>query len=318
MRLSRVWLDSQSFRAIAGVLIGAVCSVWSAAVLSAASPAWVQQVESVIGTKGKVNPDGVVTWNIIRPGLSFSIRLANGGYHVSLKPAMASGNVAFKSTSGGQALMTLEFPLLEDEVDSFASALQAGGVRVTAIHNHYLLEKPKIIYVHGDALGAPGRLAQALKGAWSTIRARVDADGEPDGDDRSRLDPNEIASILGGEGEALDHIVDVTVGRNERVVDVFGRQAIDLPSEMGPQSDFEFQPIGRGMAFVIGEVCVTADESQRVLHTLRSAGFDVTALHNHFLTEEPRLFFMHLQGMGKATDLARAIRAALDQTNSQH
>lgn len=325
------------------------CAYASAAALGQAQTPepWMQQVNQVIGTQGKLSPDGVLSWNLIRRDFSFQIQL-NGssnqgnddrdddgdkhhkdkkgkdsgskasGSGYSLLPAMASGEIAFKSQSTGQVLMTLEFELHEAEVNTFVSALEARGIRVTAIHNHYILEQPKIIYVHADALGNPVRLAQAAKAAWNAVNANVDADGESDSDDTvSGLDPEQLGNIIGGMADPLDGIVDVTVPRKETVTDQFDGYMAEMPPEMGPQSDFEFQPLGHGQAFVVGEFCLRPGEVNPVIRVLRNAGITVSALHNHFLEEQPRLFFLHIEAAGDATQLAHTIRQALNLTNSQ-
>jgi hypothetical protein len=191
-------------------------------------------------------------------------------------------------------------------------------LQVSAIHNHYLRDHPDLIFVHAAGLGEPAVLAQAVKQAWQAVHARVDADGESDPDDTVRgLDVQQLGSALGGTAEALDQVADVTVPRNESVTLQMGSQSVPLPSEMGPQSDLEFQPLGNGRAVVVGELCLTADEVQPVMAALRGAGLQVDALHNHFLTEQPRLFFLHLQAEGNAGSLAAAIRQALNLTNSK-
>ena len=308
---------------------------WATVSLAQTSEPWMQQVNAVIGTPGKLNPDGVLSWNLIRPDLPFQLRInasnssesgdrdgdrddRGSGDRFSLLPAMAAGNVNFKQQSNGQVLMTFEFQLRQREVNTFVSTLEARSIRVTAIHNHYLLERPRIMYVHADGLGDPVQLAKAAVAAWNSIQAKVDPDGESDSDDTvSGLDPEQIGDIIGGTADALDGIVDATVGRKESVVDQFSSYSAEMPSEMGPNSDFEFQPLGHGRAAVVGEVCVRPNEANAVIKVLRSAGFMVTALHNHFLAEEPRLFFVHLQAAGDANHLAQVIRQALNQTNAE-
>jgi hypothetical protein len=282
---------------------------------------WMQQVSRVVGTPGKVQPDGVLTWNLIRNDLAFELRIQEESRWAEphrLRPAMASGMLSFQAVSGSEAVATIEFPLREGEVDRFVDVLRAHGVRVTAVHNHYLQDHPKLIFVHADALGNAVNIAHAARDAWQAVGAPVDPEGQPSPDDHVQgLDPEHLAAELGGTGDALDGIADVTVPRNDSVSLKFGGAVVPLQSEMGPQSDLEFQPLGNGRAVVIGEICVTAEESQKVIQVLRASRIEVDALHNHFLTDEPRLFFLHLQARGDADELARVIRRALNETNSK-
>lgn len=334
-------------------LLSCICTSWSAWAQTQSPEAWQPQVDAVIGSSGELNPQGVLSWHLVRSDLSFDIALDEGGASTSgdaqsddqssrqyaLSPEMASGLIGFKSQANGQVLMTLEFPLMEEEVNTFVSALQSQEpdqtIRVAAIHNHYLQETPRIIFIHADGLGDPVQLAQAVKTAWDTIQAPVEARGaDSNRSDRvSDLGVNEIGGALGGMAEALARAVHVSVGRNESVNDLFAAdqgddqddqadQAEDqvavMPPGMGPQSDFVFQPQGNRQAFVIGEICVRPNEANPVMRTLRDNGFKVSALHNHFMTEEPRLFFVHLQATGDARQLAQGIREALDRTDSEH
>jgi hypothetical protein len=302
------------------LLLAVAAVTWGGASAQSPSP-WMEQVSHVIGTPGKVQPDGVLQWNLIREDLRFVIRTeerTRWTEAVYLRPAMASGMLSFQAISGSQTVATIEFPLREPEVSRFVDVLHRHGVHLTALHNHYLEDRPKIVFVHADASGDPVAIAQAVRQAWQSVGAPIDAEGQPTGDDKvPGLDPDHLAAELGGTGEAMDGIADVTVPRNDNVTLKLGSSEVTLRPEMGPQSDLEFQPLAHGWAVVIGELCVTAEESQKVVDTLRAAHVEVAALHNHFLTESPRLFFLHLQATGPADDLAHAIREALNYTNSK-
>jgi hypothetical protein len=86
---------------------------------------------------------------------------------------------------------------------------------------------------------------------------------------------------------------------------------------MGLSTAINFQPTGDGRAAISGDFVMTAREVNPVIRALRENGIDVTALHSHLLTEQPRLFFMHFWANDDAVKLARGLRAALDRTNSQ-
>jgi len=302
-----------------------VCGSAAAQSPASMSP-WMSAVSAVIGTPGKLQPDGVLMWNLIRTDLPLAIQITRspsaGTY--PLAHAMASGMLSFQPAGAQRVagaprtVATVEFALPEHSANTFADVLRTHGMQVSALHNHYLDDDPKIVFVHAGGLGDPVQQALAVRAAWQAVQANVHPDGKPDKDDTvAGLDPEHLGHVLGGTGEALDGIADVTVSRNETVTLAFGADTVAIEPEMGPQSDFEFQPLGDGRAVVVGELCVTADEAPAVMKSLRASRIEVDALHNHFLSDQPRLFFMHVQAAGVADDIASSLRKALDLTNSE-
>jgi hypothetical protein len=173
------------------------------------------------------------------------------------------------------------------------------------------------MFVHAGGLGDPVKLAGVVRAAWEAVGAQVEAEGKETKDDKLvGIDPQRLAQELGGTPKILDGVADISVPRTEDVTLTLKSETVAIEPEMGPESDLDFQPLGNNRAVVIGELCVTADEAPAVMQSLRQSRIEVDALHNHFLTEQPRLFFMHLQAAGDADDLARAIRQALDLTHS--
>ena len=85
---------------------------------------------------------------------------------------------------------------------------------------------------------------------------------------------------------------------------------------MGAATAINFQPTGGGKAAITGDYVLIASEVTPVVNTLRANGIEVTAIHSHMLTEQPRLIFMHFWANDDAIKLAKGLRAAIDKTAS--
>ncbi|HEU4403199.1 MAG TPA: DUF1259 domain-containing protein, partial [Candidatus Polarisedimenticolia bacterium] len=126
------------------------------------------------------------------------------------------------------------------------------------------------------------------------------------------LDGASIDRITGARGtwNEVEGVYKVTFPRTDVAVTIDGW---DLPPFMGLTSWAAFQPTAGGQAMMMGDLALFQDEVNPVLSALLDNGAEVTALHNHFLFDRPRVFFMHLGGSGSAATLAGAVRAALDR-----
>jgi hypothetical protein len=264
-------------------------------------------VEEALGRKGAMQPGDVIKFSFPRSDLSVT---AAG---VALKPALALGGwVAFKEIGAGRAMAMGDLVLTEDEVNPVMQALQQGGVEQTALHNHLLMESPRVMYLHVMARGDAARIAR-------TLRTALGASGTPLPQPAIAtpvaplvaldLDTAAIARTLGVGGRANGGVYQVSVPRRERVTD----SGVEIPPAMGVATAINFQPTGGGRAAVTGDFVMTAAEVNPVIRALREHGIQVTALHSHMLTESPRLFFMHFWANDDAVTLARGLRSALDR-----
>jgi hypothetical protein len=246
--------------------------------LSAQAVDW-KAVETAMGRPGAVQPGDVYRFNFPRGDL----RVTAGG--VDIKPALALGGwVAMKTTTGGVIAMG-DLVVTEDELSPVVSRLQAGGVEQTAIHHHLMRESPRVLYMHIHGHGDPIKIAE-------TIRAAV---------------------ALGYAGRVNGGVLQISVPRVEPIRE----GSFEVPPSMGLGTALNFQPTGGGKAAITGDFVLIASEVNPVIRTLRENGIEVTSLHSHMLSEEPRLFFMHFWANDDAAKLARGLRAALDQTNSR-
>jgi hypothetical protein len=283
----------------------------------AAAPAIAQQpsptspwasVEAALGRKGTMQPGNVIKFSFPRSDLSVSV----GG--VTLKPALALGGwVAFKEIAGGQAMAMGDLVLTQDEVSPVMRALQAGGVEQTALHNHVLSESPRVMYMHILAHGDPTQIARAIHSALGQSGTPLGLPSPPSAASAADLDTAGIARALGAAGKLNGVVYQLTVPRSETITEM----GTEVPASMGVATAINFQPTGGGKAAVTGDFVLRGSEVNPVIRALRGHGIEVTAVHSHMLTEEPRLFFMHFWANDDAVQLARGLRAALDSTASK-
>jgi hypothetical protein len=261
-------------------------------------------VEQALGKTGAMQPGEVHKFSLPRTDLQVTAR------GVAVQPALALGSwVAFKAM-GDQAMVMGDLVLTEDELNPVLLALQQGGVEQTAVHNHLLGESPRVLYVHigghGDPVGLAATIHDAL--ALSGTPFAAPASSPPASD----LDTAQLESILRYKGTASGVVYQFSVPRAEPIVE----GGMEVPPAMGTATALNFQPTGGGNAAITGDFVLLAPEVNPVIRTLRENGIEVTALHSHMLGEQPRLYFMHFWANDDAARLARALRGALDQTNS--
>ena len=289
-------------------LVGSANVPSSARCQNAPTPAanW-SGVEQVLGRKGTVNPGGVVRFGFPRSDLA--VQLDN----VTIKPALALGGwVAFKGDPNGRAMVMGDLVLLEDEVAPVMRALQAGGVEQTAVHNHLLREQPHVVYMHIHALGNAQSVARAIRDALAQTKTPSPS---PSSSAASppELDTVAIARSLRVAGKWNGGVYQVSVPRREKITD----NGMEVPPSMGVATAINFQPTGGGKAAITGDFVLRAGEVNNAIRALRDNGIEVTALHTHMLTEQPKLYFMHFWANDDAAKLARGLSAALDRTASK-
>ena len=271
--------------------------------VSAASAQW-HAVERALGRPGTLQPGGVLKFSFPRSDLAVTVA------GVAVKPALALGSwVAFKEIGGGHAMAMGDLVLTEEEVGAVVRALQAGGVEQTAIHNHVLMESPRVMYMHVAAHGDATRIATAIRVALGATHTPLGTPAAPTTPSASDLDTARIAAAVGVAGTLNGTVYQISVPRRERIMD--GK--VEIPPSMGVATAINFQPTGGGKAAITGDFVMRASEVNAVIRALLESGIEVTALHSHMLTEEPRLFFMHFWAHDDAVTLARGLRGALDK-----
>src|SRR5438067_3302163 len=277
-----------------------------AGVAGAADPDW-KMVEQALGEPGQLQAGDVFRVGMPRTDLAVTVK------GVPVKPGFALGSYAAFKQIGDQAMVMGDLVLLDQEVPAVMSGLFAGGLEVTAVHNHLTEMAPHVMYMHYEGRGDAVLLAAALRQALSASAtpfgpARVPATAGPG------LDGKQLEQALGRSGKDIGGgVFQVTVPRAEAISEM-GQPL--LPA-MGVTTVLNFQPTADGKAAITGDFVLLDKEVNAVARTLRQHGIDVTAIHNHGLTDTPRLFYMHFWATDDAVKLARGLKAALDQTNSQ-
>ena len=272
-----------------------------------AAPSWAP-IEAVLGRPGAAQPGGVIKFGFPRSDLT----VVAGG--TTLMPAFALGSwAAFAQTGHGEAMAMGDLVLTEEEVGPVMRALQQGGVELTALHNHLLLESPRVMYMHIAAHGDAVKIATAIRTALATTGTPLGAPSAPPPPSAASLDTAGIARTLGYTGKLNGVVYQVSAPRADRIM----ARGHTVPPSMGVATAINFQPTADGKAAITGDFVLRGKEVNPVIRALQAHGIQPTAIHSHMLDEEPRLFFMHFWATGDAVTLAEGLRAALDQTSKK-
>lgn len=224
---------------------------------------------------------------------------------------------AFTPAHGGQAMMMGDTVVFEDEVNSAMSAALDAGLEVTALHNHFFFDQPKVYFMHIGGTGSVQQLAAGVKKVYdkiAEIRAAHPApttsfQGTIAGENKITAAP--LEAIFGKKGEAKDGMFKITIGRDAKM------HGVAVANQMGVNTWAGFAGTDDA-AIVDGDFAMTEDELQPVLKAMRAAGINIVAIHQHMTHEEPRYVFLHYWGKGKAMDLAKGVKKALDVQASVH
>jgi hypothetical protein len=264
-------------------------------------------VATALGKSGAEMPGGVYRVGLPRTDLQVTLE------GVQIKPTLALGSWLAFRRMGADAMVMGDLVLTETEVGPVMKKLAEGGLEITALHNHLLRAQPATLYMHVLGHGDPVKLAAALHEGLALSKTPLGnpapvANAQPEQID---LDTAMIDSTLGTKGKVAGGVYQVTVPRAEAILD----GGMEVPVAMGSGEAINFQPTGGRKAAITGDFVLTAKEVNPVLRALRENGIEVTAVHNHMLVDEPRLFFMHFWANDDLAKLAKGLRAALDKVN---
>ncbi len=266
-------------------LVAAVLAASFSAAAIAADGDWAR-VGEALGKPGTETPGGVYRIGLPRTDLKVTL---DG---VDIKPGFAlRGWLGFEK-AGAQSMVMGDLVLTADEVNPVMEKLLAGGIQVTALHNHLLRNQP-------FTMKTP--LATAATGSSQPAGAAPAAPPLID------LDTAALDRTLGAEGANNGGIYQFTIPRAEAIKD----GGMPVPPALGSAQAINFEPTGGGKAAITGDFVLIAKEVTPVMKALRDNGIEVTALHNHMLDEQPRLFFVHFWANDDAGKLAQGLKAAL-------
>jgi biotin operon repressor len=287
-----------------GTLLATCC--WCGAQTTADS-GW-KPVEDAMGRSGQMQPGDVMRFGMPRKDLHVTL----GG--VAIKPGLALGSWAAFVRTGNGAMVMGDLVLTEDEVGPVMRKLQEGGIEISAVHNHLLGESPHIMYMHVAGHGDAVKMAHAIHDAVALTKTPgPDTGSGPASSEPMGIDQKAVEEALGRSGKVNGGILQFGVPRADSITE----EGMVVPTSMGVATAINFQPTGAGKAAITGDFVLLGKEVNPVIRALRENGIEVTALHSHMLTEEPRLFFMHFWANEDAVKLAKGLKVALDQTNSK-
>ena len=230
---------------------------------------------------------------------------------VAVKPSLALGGWAAFLPMRGEAMVMGDLVLLETEINPVMAKLLEGGIDITAVHNHLLRANPETFYMHIGGHGDPVKMAEAIRSALALSKTPLNPPAAaPTPAPAIDLDTAQLDQIIGAKGRANGGVYQFNVPRRDPITE----SGMTVPTAMGSANAINFQPTGGGKAAITGDFVITGDEVNPMLKALRANGIEVTALHSHMLTEQPRVFFMHFWANDDALKLAKGVRAALDKT----
>jgi hypothetical protein len=262
------------------------------------------KIEQITGVKGEFNEkEGVFTVRSPRSDLQVT---AAG---VKVNPAMGLTSYAAFKRAGSKTLVMGDTTLLEDQVNPVMSVALDNGLEVTALHNHFFWDSPKVMFMHIGGMGDEEKLASAVGKVFAKIKETSGGKGQiPKADldpAKTSLDPKNVESIMGMKGQLASGVYKITIGHTTKM------GGTEVGNAMGINTWAAF--VGSDQQAVVdGDFVMLEKELQPVLKALRGAGINVVAIHNHIETESPRIVFLHYWGVGPTTDLAKGLKTALD------
>lgn len=274
-----------------------------------AAPDW-PKVDRAMGRPGAEQPGGVHRYAFPRSDLAVTL---DG---VAIKPALALGSWTAFQPMGDQVMVMGDLVLTHEEVTPVMRRLLASGFTITALHNHLLRSTPATMYMHVGAHGDPVKLAQSLHDALALSHTPLSAPPAPQPAATPAppaIDTAAIDGLMGAKGKVNGGVYQFSYPRGEALM----ADGMPAPASMGTATAINFQPTGGGKAAITGDFVLIASEVDPVMRALVGSGIEITALHNHMLDDQPRLFFMHFWSNQDAQQLARGLRAALNAMNLQ-
>lgn len=301
-----------SFSSLIAAIVAAVLSFVPLTASAQSDSEW-KAVEQALGKSGQLQPGDV--FRIAMPRTDLKVKVQG----VDVKAGFALGSYATFKKMGNGTMMMGDLVLLDEEIAGVMAGLLEKGIAITAVHNHLNEMSPHVMYMHYSAVGDPVRLATALREALAAsatpLGTAPTASGAPAAvaSGGPEIDQKQVEAALGRNGRINNGVLQFSVARAEKITE----NGMELLPAQGVNTALNFQPTGDGKAAITGDFVLIASEVNRVAKALREHGIQPTALHNHGLGDNPRLFYMHFWANDDAMKLARGLKAALDLTNTK-
>src|SRR6266567_2172483 len=287
-----------------------LAAIFAATSISALAALDTAKIDNLTGLKGKLNEkEGVYKVTFPRD----DVKVVVDGW--TMPPFMGLGTwAAFTKGTHTEAMVMGDTVLFEDEVNAAMSAALDNGLNVTALHNHFFFDQPKVFFMHIEGEGTVEKLASAVKKVYDTTKAirgpepkpaeSFSVVGQPSLPEKNSINAAPLNEIFGMQGESKDGMVKFTIGRPAKM------NGVRIDKDMGVNTWAAFAGSDDN-AVVDGDFAVTEDELQPVLKSLLKNKINIVAIHQHMTHEEPRIMFFHYWGRGAAKDLANAVKGGI-------
>jgi len=277
-----------------------VCALVCAKIEIASAALDTAKIDQITGLKGKAN-EKENTYKVTFPRDDVKVKIGDW----TMPPFMGLGTWAtFTETQNGAMVMG-DTVLFEDEVSAAMTTAFDNGLSVTALHNHFFFDKPKVFFMHIEGEGSIDQLAGAVRKLYDAIRQLKTSPRPkpaPPLPEKSSISADPLNTIFGAQGEAKDGMLKFTFGRPATM------HGVKIDNTMGVNTWAAFAGNDEN-AVVDGDFAVTEDELQTVLKTLVKNHIYIVAIHQHMTHEQPRIMFFHYWGRGRAKDLAENIKS---------
>ena len=260
-------------------------------------------LNNIFGKKGTVQ--GMV-YRITYPRSDLKVKVNE----FSVAPGLALTSWIGILFMGNESMMMGDLVMQDSEESAVVAKIVSSGLSITAIHNHLTNEQPAIKYIHFSGSGDALKLAAAIKSVLAVTGTPMNAAVAPLS--AATPDWSKVESILGKTGKHNGMLLQYGFARKEKLTEA----GMEMPTAMGMATGINLQMDGN-LAATTGDFVLLADEVNPVIKALTENGIVVTAVHNHMLFDDPRLFMMHFWAVGDPEKIAIGLKAALDKTNSK-
>jgi hypothetical protein len=289
-----------------------VCAIVCANIDSGSAALDGAKIDEITGLKGKLNEKENV-YKVAWPRADVKVTVDGS----MMPPFMGLGTWAAFTEAKDGAMVMGDTVLFEDEVNAAMTAALGNGLSVTALHNHFFFDRPKVSFMHIEGDGSVEQLADVVKKMYDAVKRVRSANPQPKETfgasqlpDKNSISMEPLSKIFGAQGEAKDGMIKFTFGRPATM------HGVKIDNTMGVNTWAGFAGSDDN-ALVDGDFAVTEEELQPVLRSLLKDKIYIVAIHQHMTHEQPRIMFFHYWGRGPAKSLAEAVKTALALTASR-
>src|SRR6202171_2401525 len=289
------------------LIAASVCGLISAAAVAAGDKLNTAKIDDIPCIKGKLNEkEGVYRVSFPRN----DVKGVGDGW--TMPPFMGLGTwAAFTKGSNTEALVMGDTVLFEDEVNPVMAVALENGLSVTALHNHFFFDHPKVYFMHIEGQGTVEELAKGVRKVYDKTKEIRAANPQPKDSfgtnalpDKNTISAEPLNAIFGMSGEASNGMLKFTIGHPASM------HGVKINKDMGVNTWIALAGSDDN-AVIDGDFAVTEDQLQSALKALRVGGINIVAIHSHMTHETPRILFFHYWGRGPAKKLAEAVQGAL-------